>query len=121
MRVLETDSNDQVLIGGLLVLNFPRINFAESVKFSQTPQDVGANRFPFVFVFALWYFVNCSPLLRAVCKFRYSLLLRPFFLPVYVSISVTALVEVDFFLGGPDHQPCHPQHLVSSFVFIVLH
>ena len=44
------------------------------------------------------------------------------FLPVYVSISVKALVEVDiFFLGGPDHQPCHPQHLVSSFVFIVFH
>ena len=36
-----------------------------------------------------------------------------------MSISVTALVEVDFFLGGPDHQPCHPQHLVSSFVFMV--
>ena len=53
MRVLETDSNDQVLIGGLLVLNFPRIYFAESVKFSQTPQDVGANFFLLFFVFSL--------------------------------------------------------------------
>ena len=45
MRVLETDLNDQVLTGGLLVLNFPRIYFAESVKFSQPPQDVGVNFF----------------------------------------------------------------------------
>ena len=37
----------------------------------------------------------------------------------YGSISVTTFVEVGFFLGGPDHQPCIPQHLVSSFVFIV--
>ena len=77
--------------------------------------NVGANFFPFVFrfltyllscilfLFALRYFVNYAPLLRAVCKFRYSLLSRPFFLPVYVSISVTALVEVGFsVLGGPD-------------------
>ena len=97
--------------------------------------SVGAIFFPFVFrfltsllscilfLFALRYFVNYAPLLRAVCKFRYSLLSRPpFFLPVYVSISVTALVEVGFsVLGGPDHQPCHPQHFVSSFVFIVSH
>ena len=43
--------------------------------------------FPFVFVlslvilnffFALWYFVNYASLLRAVCKFSYSLLSRPF-------------------------------------------
>ena len=52
---------------------------------------VGANFFPFVFrfltyflscilfLFALRYFVNYAPLLRAVCKFRYSLLSRPFF------------------------------------------
>ena len=74
------------------------------------------------FSFALRYFVNYAPLLRAICKFRYSLLSRPYFLPVYVGISVTALVEVGFsVLGGPDHQPCHPQHLVSSFVFIVFH
>ena len=52
LRVLETDSNDQVLTGGLLVLNFPRIYFAESVKFSQTPQDVGANFFSFCFSFS---------------------------------------------------------------------
>ena len=113
MRVLETDSNDEVLIGGLLVLNFPRIYFAESMKFSQTPQDVGAIFFPFVFrfltyllscilfLFAVRYFVNYAPLLRAVCKFRYSLLPRPYFLPVYASISVTALVEVDFYPRWP--------------------
>ena len=82
---------------------------------------VGAIFFPFVFrfliyllscslfLFALRYFVNYAPLLRAVCKFGYSLLSPPFF------------VEVDLFLSGPDHQPCHPQHLVSSFVFIVFH
>ena len=55
---------------------------------------VRANFFPFVFrfltyllscilfLFALRYFVNYAPLLRAVCKFRYSLLSRPYLLPV---------------------------------------
>ena len=54
-------------------------------------ENVGVNFFPFVFrfltyllscilfLFALRYFVNYAPLLRAVCKFRYSLLSRPFF------------------------------------------
>ena len=69
------------------------------------------NFFSFVFAFSLtcyrvFFFFLLSGillitllLLRAVCKFRYSLLSRPFFLPVYVSISVTAfiIVEVDFF------------------------
>ena len=27
--------------------------------------------------------------------------------------------QIIFFLGFPDHQPCYPQHLVSSFIFIV--
>ena len=50
-----------------------------------------------LFLFALRYFVNYAPLLRAVCKFRYSLLSRPYLLPVfYVSISVTSFVEVDY-------------------------
>ena len=53
-----------------------------------------------LFLFALQYFVNYAPLLRAVCKFRYSLLSH-LFLPVYVSISVTALVEADFFPRRP--------------------
>ena len=52
---------------------------------------VRASFFPFVFrfltylllscilfLFAPRYFVNYVPLLRAVCKFRYSLLSRPF-------------------------------------------
>ena len=67
------------------------------------------NFFSFVFAVSLtcyrvFFFFSLSGillitllLLRAVGKFRYSLLSRPFFLPVYVSISVTALVEVDFF------------------------
>ena len=51
-----------------------------------------------LFLFALRYFVNYAPLLRAVCKFRYSLLSRPYLLPVffYVSISATTFVEVDY-------------------------
>ena len=50
-----------------------------------------------LFLFALRYFVNYAPLLRAVCKFRYSLLSRPYLLLVfYVSISVTSFVEVDY-------------------------
>ena len=69
---------------------------------------------------SLRYFVSYTPLLFAVCKFRYSLLPRPYLLPVfYGAISVTSFLEVGFFFGGPDHQPYLPQHLVSSFVFIV--
>ena len=70
--------------------------------------------------FTLRYFVYYAPLLCAVCKFRYSLLPRPYFIAsFYGAISVTTFVEVGSFFGGPDHQPCLPQHLVSSFVFIV--
>ena len=81
---------------------------------------VGGKFFPFVlgfltyllscilFLFALRYFVNYAPLLRAICKFRYSLLSRPYFLAVYgLSFSVTTFVEVGFsVLCGSDHQPC---------------
>ena len=108
-----------------LSFNFPRIYFAESVKFSQTPQDAGANFFPFVFrfltyllscilfLFALRYFVNYAPLLRAVCKFRYSLLSRPYLLPVfYVSICVTSFVEVDYLFP---RWPWPPTLLTSAF------
>ena len=61
---------------------------------------VGAIFFTFVFrfltnllscillLFALWYFVNYAPLLRAVCKFRYSLLSRPYLLPVFTDLLV---------------------------------
>ena len=38
------------------------------------------------FCFALRYFVNYAPLLRAVCKFRYSLLSRPYLLPVFTGL-----------------------------------
>ena len=56
--------------------------------------------FPFVFrfltyllscillLFTLRYFVNYAPLLRAVCKFRYSLLSRPYLLPVFTCLLV---------------------------------
>ena len=59
---------------------------------------VGVNFFPFVFrfltyllscilfLFALRYFVNYAPLLRAACKFRYSLLSRPYLLPVFTCL-----------------------------------
>ena len=61
---------------------------------------LGQNFFPFVFrfltyllscillLFALRYFVNYAPLLRAVCKFRYSLLSRPYLLPVFTCLLV---------------------------------
>ena len=73
-----------------------------------------------ILFFTLRYFVYYAPLLCAVCKFHYSLLPRPYFIAsFYGAISVTTFVEVGSFFGGPDHQPCLPQHLVSSFVFIV--
>ena len=35
---------------------------------------------------ALRYFVNYAPLLRAVCNFRYSLLSRPYLLPIFTGL-----------------------------------
>ena len=59
-----------------------------------------------LFLFALRYFVNYPPLLRAVCKFGYSLLSRPVFTRVFTCLSVqTVFVAVFFFLGFPNHQP----------------
>ena len=116
MRALETDSNDPVLIGGLLVLIFLVFTLLNQLN-SAKPRRMLGSMFSLLFSFShslvivysfsfrSRYFVNYAPLLRAVCKFHYSLLSRPFFLPVYASISVTAFVEVDsiFFLGFPDH------------------
>ena len=63
-------------------------------------EAVGAIFFPFVFrflayllscilfLFALRYFVDYAPLLRAVCKFRYSLLSCPYLLPVFTCLLV---------------------------------
>ena len=48
----------------------------------------------FFLLFALRYFVNYAPLLRAVCKFGYSLL-------------------------SPTTNTSYPQHLVSGLIFIV--
>ena len=74
-----------------MFLVFILLNQLNSAK---PPKDEGANFFPFVFrfltyllscilfLFALRYFVNYAPLLRAICKFRYSLLSRPYLLPV---------------------------------------
>ena len=76
----------------------------------------------YYFLFALRYFVNYAPLLRAVCKFGYSLLLALFSPEFYVFISVTVFLQaVDFFQSSVSltTNPCYPQHLVSGFIFIV--
>ena len=95
---------------------------------------LGQILFPFVFRF-LTYLLSCIlffrsgilfitlPLSCAVCKFRYNLSPRPYFIAspfffLHGAISVTTFVEVSSLFGGPDHQPYLPQHLVSSFVFI---
>ena len=49
------------------------------------------------FFFALWYFVNYASLLRAVCKFSYSLLSRPFLWTwVFCAYPYLVFIEVDF-------------------------
>ena len=92
---------------------------------------LGQILFPFVFRF-LTYLLSCIlffrsgilfitlPLSCAVCKFRYNLSPRPYFIAslfffLYGAISVTTFVEVSSLFGGPDHQPCLPQHL--EFIF----
>ena len=95
---------------------------------------VGANFcFLLFFVFSLTcyrVFFSFAPvfcLLRSLCHVLYvnfviiyylALILLPVFFFLYGAISVTTFVEVSSLFGGPDHQPCPPQHLVSSFVFI---
>ena len=59
LESLETGSNHPVVTGGRLVLIVVVFTFAESVKFSQAPQDVGAN-FSFCFRF-LTYSLSCIP------------------------------------------------------------
>ena len=90
-----------------------------------------ANNFPFVFSFSHLLVIVYSFSLRSgislitlLCYVLYVNFVIVYYLALiyyqfYGSISVTTFVEVGFFLGGPDHQPCIPQHLVSSFVFIV--
>ena len=101
------------------------------MKFSQTPQDVGANFFSFCFSFShllvivySFSFRSGISLITLLCYVLYVNFVIVYYLALiyyqfYGSISVTTFVEVGFFLGGPDHQPCIPQHLISSFVFIV--
>ena len=91
---------------------------------------VGAIFFPFVFlVFSLtcyrvFFYFSLSGILliTLLCYVLYVNFVIVYYLALiyyqfYGSISVTTFVEVGFFLGGPDHQPRLPQHLVSSFVF----
>ena len=97
----------------VVLIPFSKYHYNYCCSWSKICMICWGNFFSFVFAFSLtcyrvFFFFPLSGillitllLLRAVCKFRYSLLSRPFFLPVYVSISVTALVEVDFFPRWP--------------------
>ena len=59
------------------------------------------------FCFALRYFVNYAPLLRAVCKFGYIVCYLALFIPE--SISVTVFVAVEFFFPvSISNNPCYP-------------
>ena len=92
---------------------------------------VGANFFSFCFSFLhllvivySFSFRSGISLITLLCYVLYVNFVIVYYLALiyyqfYGSFSVTTFVEVGFFLGGPDHQPCIPQHLVSSFVFIV--
>ena len=91
--------------------------------------NVGANFFLLFFFFSLtcyrvFFFFSLSGILliTLLCYVLYVNFVIVYYLALiyyqfYGSISVTTFVEVGFFLGGPDHQPRLPQHLVSSFVF----
>ena len=73
-----------------------------------------------IFLCALRYFVNYTPLLRAVCKFGYSLLSRPYFTRVASVYQCNSVRGSRFFFSvSLTTKPCYPQHLVSGFVFIV--
>ena len=51
-----------------------------------------------LFLLALRYFINYTPLFCSVCKFSYIVCYLTLFLPeFYMSISVTVFVAVDFF------------------------
>ena len=100
LKSLETVSNDPALIGGHLVLISAKFTFAESAKFSQAPlPGCWGKFFPLVFTLTCYrvlFFLSLSGillitlLLRAVCKFGYSLLSRAFasFLTCFISVTV---------------------------------
>ena len=73
-----------------------------------------------IFPFALRYFVNYAPWLRAVCKFGYSLLSRAFASFFTCFYQFNSVLAVDLFPVSLTTNPCCPQHLVSSFVFIMI-
>ena len=55
-----------------------------------------------LFLLALRYFINYTPLFCSVCKFSYIVCYLTLFLPeFYMSISVTVFVAVDFFSRFP--------------------
>ena len=65
---------------------------------------VEANFFPLGVFFFFWlrYFVNYTPLLCVVCKFRYSLLPHPYFIAsFYGAISVRSFRRSRFFPRWP--------------------
>ena len=96
-------------------------------------KPVGANFFPLfslsnTYLLSLFFFslscnfVNYAPLLRAVCKFGYSLLSPPplFFTRVLRVYQCNCVRGSSFFFSvSLTTNPCYPQHLVSGFVFIV--
>ena len=95
----------------------------------QSAGVLGQIFFLLLFVFSLtcyrvFFFFSLSGILliTLLCYVLYVNFVIVYYLALiyyqfYGSISVTTFVEVGFFLGGPDHQPRLPQHLVSSFVF----
>ena len=69
-----------------------------------------------IFPFALRYFVNYAPWLRAVCKFGYSFVISRL-CQFYQCNSVLA---VDLFSVSLTTNPCCPQHLEFTFLFETL-
>ena len=117
--------------GGLLVYIFFVFILLNQWNSAKPPRMLGQFFFFLLFfVFSLtcyrvfFSFRSGISLITLLCYVLYVNFVIVYYLALiyyqfYGSFSVTTFVEVGFFLGGPDHQPCIPQHLVSSFVFIV--
>ena len=108
-----------------LSFNFPRIYFAESVKFNQTPQDVGANLFFLLFFlfsltcYRVFFYFSLSDILliTLLCYVLYvNFVIVCYLAPIYYQFlrvfSVTAFVEVDYLFP---RWPWPPTLLSSAF------
>ena len=112
LRVLETDSNDPVLTGGLLVLIFVVFTWLNQLNSVKPPRMLGhifsfSFRFLTLTCYRVFFLLSLSGILliTLLCNVLYvnSVIVcyLALFLPEFYVLSVTVFVAVDFFSRFP--------------------